>query len=129
MRIIIAGSRDFSDYKLLCRVMDQMTRKLSEVVILSGNSGKLFYNHKAQKIILGADLLGEEWALSNGHTVKVFPPEYDRYPKKMAPLMRNQEMVDQAQGLVAFWKDRSPGTKDCIERARKRGLKVKVVEC
>jgi hypothetical protein len=42
----------------------------------------------------------------------------------MAGFARNQKMADYAEALVAVWDGRSSGTRDMLDRARARGLKV-----
>lgn len=114
MRVIIAGSRTFTDYKLLKKVMDRLTIKYREVTVLSGGAK-------------GADALGEKWAFEWWWTVEQYLPDYKRYGQK-APIMRNQEMVEaNATHFVAFWNGKSPGTKDMIWRAKNWNLKSKVI--
>jgi hypothetical protein len=113
MKIIIAGSRTFDDFALLEKTMDAITRKLKKVIILSGTAA-------------GADTLGENWAYSRWHTVMRYHPDWDK-DGKVAGVIRNREMVKNADGLVAFWDGSSPGTKDVIAKAKKKGIRVKVV--
>lgn len=113
MKIIIAGSRTFDDFALLEKTMDRLTRKLKKVIVLSGTAE-------------GADALGEKWAYSRWHTVMRYHPEWDRHGKK-AGAIRNAEMVKDADGLIAFWDGESPGTADVLCKARRKGIKVKIV--
>lgn len=111
-KIIIAGSRTFNDYPFLVNKMDKLCRGMTSIIVLSG----------AAK---GADALGEKWAFGWWWTVMRYHPDYKKYSNE-APLVRNQEMVENATRLVAFWDGKSRGTADIIRRARKWGLKVKV---
>lgn len=113
MKIIVCGSRTFDDYALLSKMMNGLTRKFKEMVIVSG----------AAK---GADALGERWAFSRMITVKRFHPDWETYGKG-AYSRRNQEMIDYADRLVAFHDGESPGTKQMIELARKKHMKCKVI--
>lgn len=115
MKIIVAGSRDFDDYERLARLMDRLTAPYVDVVVLSG----------AAK---GADALGERWAFGWMWTVMRFHADWNRHGKAAGPI-RNQEMVDAADAAVFFWKGGSKGTADCIARAKKKGIRTKVVEC
>ncbi len=45
---------------------------------------------------------------------------------KSAGHIRNAEMADYADALIAFWDGKSRGTANMIENARKRGLKIKI---
>lgn len=116
IRIIVAGTRTFDDYLLLKEKLDQLTKYLTnkDFIILSGNAQ-------------GADRLGELWATRNFVTYQVYRPDYQKYKPKIAPIMRNQEMVDNADILVAFWNGKSTGTKDIIERAVNESLQRVIV--
>lgn len=120
MKIIIAGGRDFNDYLLL---EESMYEFLSEL-----------YPHTWNKIDFeivsggakGADSLGEKFAEEYCYKVKRFIPDWKGLGKK-AGIIRNHEMGDYADALVAFWDGVSRGTKDMIDYATKKGLIVKVV--
>jgi hypothetical protein len=115
--IIVGGTRTFGDYEFLKRKMDRLTRTFTrKIVVASGTAA-------------GADTLGERWFWSlppeRRLLLKRFHPDWDKHGKAAGP-RRNQEMVDYADRAVFFWDGESPGTRDCIERAKKGGLKVKV---
>lgn len=107
MKTIVAGGRDYrlslSDYHYLD------TLGITEVV--SGGAR-------------GADEGGEAWARSRGIPVKRFPADWRRYGKS-AGMIRNGEMADYAERLVAFPGGR--GTQNMVEQALERGLPVLVV--
>ena len=71
----------------------------------------------------GVDQLGERWARDNGCQVKRFLPNWSR-DGKAAGHIRNRQMGDYADALVAIWDGKSRGTAGMIEYARGRGLKV-----
>lgn len=73
----------------------------------------------------GADQLGERWAEDNGLPVERYPADWDRYGRS-AGYRRNALMAFLADGLVALWDGRSPGTRSMIELATRRGLAVHV---
>lgn len=109
MRVIIAGSRSFTNYELLCAQCDQ--HAITEVV--SGTAR-------------GADLLGERYAEERGIPLKQFPAQW-RMHKLAAGHLLNKQMAEYADALIAFWDGSSPGTKSMIGLAEKRGLQVTVV--
>ena len=113
MKIIIAGSREFDNYELLKEKVDYYTQNKSHVEIVSGCAR-------------GADKLGEKYAKERGWQIHEFPAEWKRYGKK-AGMIRNQKMVEFADGLICFWNGESRGAKDVINRAEKAGIKVRVV--
>ena len=105
----------FNDYALLARKMDLFTRNLLPATIEIVSSGAR-----------GADALGEQWAADHGLPVKRFPAQWERHGRRAGPL-RNGQMAEYATHLVAFWDGKSRGTKNMIEEAKKRGLKIRVV--
>jgi hypothetical protein len=73
----------------------------------------------------GVDRLGEQWAKESNIPIKQFIPDWDGLGKK-AGHVRNREMGDYADALIALWDGESKGTKGMIEYAQKKGLKVYV---
>jgi hypothetical protein len=111
MRTIIAGTRDAKiTMKFITDLIGWSGIGVSEVV--SGCSGIV-------------DLYGEKWARFVGIPVKSFPADWTAYGRKAGPI-RNRMMAEYAEALIAVWDGKSRGTKNMIEEARKRGLKVYV---
>lgn len=69
----------------------------------------------------GVDTLAEQWAKKNHIEFAAYLPNYKIYGKK-APLIRDMDMVDAADIVVAFWDNHSKGTKFTIDYAKKRGI-------
>ena len=116
-KVIIAGSRSFTDFELLCRTMDYMlSKKVSEgykIIIISGTSK-------------GADRLGEQYAKLRGYEVILMPADWETYGKR-AGYVRNEAMANIADALVAFYNGTSSGTRHMIDIAKEKGLPYKVV--
>lgn len=115
-RVIIAGGRDFSDYLLLrekCDFFLGSKRLTHRITVISG----------AAK---GADSLGERYAREREFGVQQFKAHWKEHGKA-AGIIRNGEMAEVADALIAFWDGESRGTANMIETARKHGLKVAVV--
>lgn len=112
MRVIVAGCREFKNYRYVERKLD----------FLLGNIQRLEIVHGAAR---GVDSLGKRWGNERGHKVTPFPADWDANPR-VAGFLRNQEMADYADRLVAFWDGHSGGTADMIRRAERRGLKIKI---
>ena len=115
-RVIIAGTRDFNDYQLLCDKCDAILsakRQDSNIVVISGTAR-------------GADTLGEQYARERGYTVERFPADWNTLGKR-AGYVRNCQMADNADALIAFWDGQSPGTRHMIDIARERNLAVRVI--
>ena len=112
MKVIIAGSRDFKDYELLKQYCDLILSKSNDVEIVSGTAR-------------GADQLGEKYAKEREYSIKQFPADWDTH-SKAAGYIRNAEMADYADGLIAFWDGKSRGTKGMLETAKKKGLAIRL---
>lgn len=112
-KILVCGSRSFSDYDLLNATLDRLTMRFIRIVVLSGAAE-------------GADTLGEKWAHSWWWSVLRYHPDYQTHGKK-APLVRNSEMVDYATRAVCFWDGKSTGTADTIEKAKRKGIPTKII--
>lgn len=110
MRTIIAGSRHYDDYRQLRRLMRSIGFPITEVV--SGCAP-------------GADTLGEMWAAENGIPWREFPADWKRYRRAAGPI-RNRQMADYADALVAFLAPGSRGTADMIKQAESRNLPMVV---
>ncbi len=115
-RVIIAGCRDFDDYALLKeRCNDYLCEKMEthNVIIVSGHAS-------------GADALGEMFAEEHGLQCEIHPADWGKYGRSAGPI-RNAEMAEVSDALIAFWDGQNPGTRSMIELARKKGLQVAVV--
>lgn len=112
MRTIIAGTREIDDY---CLLMEAITGCPWEITtVLSGGAR-------------GIDQLGEQWAWNRAIPVEVYPADWGTHGKR-AGLFRNQQMLDEAEALLAVWDGQSPGTGHMIRIAKQRGILVFVYE-
>lgn len=73
----------------------------------------------------GADRFGEKWAAQHHVSVERFPAAWDLFGKAAGSL-RNAQMAEAAEALVAVWDGESAGTRDMIAKAKAAGLKVHV---
>lgn len=73
----------------------------------------------------GADLHGKAWADANKIPVSRWPANWNAYGSAAGPI-RNQQMVDRADALIAAWDGVSKGTADVIAKAKSKGLRVHV---
>lgn len=115
-KIIIAGGRDFMDYNLLKEKTNKILQEKKvthKIVIISGCAR-------------GADTLGLRYASENAFDVEKYPSDWDKYGKK-AGYVRNVEMAENADALIAFWDGKSKGTKHMIDIATERNLPIRVI--
>ena len=106
LRVIVAGSRTFNDYKYLCEILDKYIPLFIEEIVCGDAAG--------------ADSMGAQWASERGFRVKHFPAQWDKYGRA-AGMIRNKEMGDYADYLIAFWDGKSVGTKNMIEYMKAQG--------
>jgi len=103
-KVIIAGSRNFNDYKLLCEVMDNyLNDKMDDIEIVSGTAK-------------GADKLGERYAKDRGYEIKCFRADWKNLTRPGAIIkengfgkydsgaghFRNKKMAEYANAAVVF---------------------------
>lgn len=108
MRVIIAGSRNITDYEMVKDAIEK-----SEFTITTVVSG----------CAKGVDKLGERWAEENGIPIDHFRADWDGYGLS-AGAIRNCEMAENADALIAVWDNESKGTGHMIKQAQKKGLRV-----
>jgi YspA, cpYpsA-related SLOG family len=72
----------------------------------------------------GVDMLGYRWAKEHNVPATLFSADWTL--GRSGGVRRNVEMAKHAEGLIAIWNGRSPGTRHMIEEARRRGLKIYV---
>lgn len=120
VRVVIAGGRDFSNYELLKKKADfylsDAIKKGLDIEIVSGTAK-------------GADKLGELYAKEKGFKLAYFPANWDL--GKRAGYLRNTEMANYAKekqgSLIAFWDNKSKGTKHMIDIAKEKNLHVRII--
>lgn len=115
-KLLIVGSRDFSDESELNRIMAALTSNERPSAVISGGAA-------------GADQLGAKWALGVGLPVTVVEPDWKQYGRK-AGFIRNRkmvEMLDAGDAVVCFYgpAGRSAGAGHTVDLARARGLRVR----
>jgi len=112
MKVAIIGSREFNDYALVCKTLDPVKNRIT--LIVSGGAR-------------GADSLGERYAEENGIGTRIFIPDWDRYGKR-AGFLRNKDIVEVADVIVAFWDGKSPGTASALDYAEQMEKPCKVIK-
>lgn len=103
MRVAIIGSRNANNLNLK-KMIQRIPQNCSEIV--SGGA-------------VGVDAAAKEIAQLLKITYTEFPPQYDLYGQQ-APMVRNGQIVDRADLVLAFWDLASRGTAStlnlCIQK-------------
>jgi hypothetical protein len=111
MKVIIAGGRDFDDYQKLREFCDKVLKDQQDIEIVSG----------AAK---GADHLGERYAIERGYKTTRFPADWNK--GRSAGYIRNKQMAEYGDALIAFWDGTSKGTGHMIDLAKQYKLKIRI---
>ena len=112
MKTIIAGSRTCTNMKELGDAL--INAPFNVTTVICG---------KAR----GADTLGEQYAITKGLPLEYYPANWDKYGKQ-AGYIRNLDMAEAADALIAIWDGSSRGTAHMIKQAVARQLQVYVYE-
>jgi len=116
IKVIIAGSRKFNDYDILCgfcdKLLENRVKDGYKIIIVSGHAK-------------GADQLGERYANERGYDLEIY--EYERKYGKGGGYRRNTKMAEVGNALIAFPVGESSGTRHMIKIATKNHLIVREI--
>ena len=120
--LLIAGSRDYTDYPEFRAVTDHLlslAQEKYEILIIEGEAR-------------GADSMARQYAEDKGYRLAPFPADWKTYGKA-AGLWRNELMADeltlyQHKAALFFWDLKSRGTAHCISEVKKRGIQYKIFD-
>ena len=73
----------------------------------------------------GIDTAARKYAQEKGIKLKEFFPDYATHGHR-APLLRNLEIIDYSDLILAFWDGKSRGTKFVIDHCKKKGKPCKI---
>jgi hypothetical protein len=100
MKVVISGSRTYANKDIVYTALKNSGYNITELI--SGHAN-------------GVDKLGEQWAREHNIPVTLFAPQYDLHESKIAPLIRNEQMADYGDALIAVWYNKSHGTAHMIK--------------
>lgn len=117
-RIAIVGSRNFHDYERFKLHVDSILcseqHDASDYVIISGGAQ-------------GADTLAERYAKEKGYELVVYRPNWKTYGKR-AGIMRNTDIINDADMCIAFPSKSGRGTQDSIRKSKTKQIACHVFE-
>jgi hypothetical protein len=127
MRVLVTGARDWQDYD---RVVFGLSVAIEDLTNANPADKTITVVHGGAR---GADSMAgryveqtRDFFAGHGITIRaeVHKADWTKYGKGAGPI-RNQEMIDAGADIcVAFRFEESRGTADCVNRARKAGIKV-----
>ena len=109
MKIAIIGSRNLQ----VKDIQSYLPKDCSEIV--SGGAK-------------GVDACAAAYAREKGLKLTEFLPAYETYGRG-APIVRNKQIVDYADEVIAFWDGKSKGTRSVIDYCEKTKTPCKVIVC
>jgi len=111
MKIAIVGSRHYNNLDVVADYIRTWFKP--DDTLLSGGA-------------FGVDAIAELIAKDCQLTTQIFKPNWDKYGKS-AGAIRNQQIVEAADKVVAFWDGQSKGTKITIDLTKKAGKPLEVI--
>ena len=111
MKLLICGSRTITDYNLLLEALRESGYEPTSLI--SGGSR-------------GVDTLAERYAEEAGLPITVVRPDYAKYKGRRASIIRNCEMVQACDAVLAVHDGASRGTRFTYEYGRKKNKPVYV---
>ena len=122
-KIIVCGSRGFTDYNFVKRYLDKLLMNLPRdkyhLEIVSGHCPN-------SPDVLAEKYAKEELGFEVNKGLKLFPANWEKY-KKSGGHFRNVDMAHYGTHCVAF-NAGTDGTKDMLDQARLRGLVIREIE-
>ncbi|WP_366108327.1 DUF2493 domain-containing protein [uncultured Brevundimonas sp.] len=110
MRLLVCGGRDFSDWRLLQRVLEDFHAKQPITLLIAGGA-------------TGADDLAVRWAHYRKLPACVFPANWKHLGKAAGPT-RNKWMLDFGKPDVVIAFPGGRGTDVMVQLAQEAGVKV-----
>ena len=118
MRLLVCGSRAWSDYRRLRRTLEATVAQAEGVTVIEGGAR-------------GADRMAGHLACMHGWGLEVYPARWQQ-EGRAAGVRRNARMLQEGRPdlVVAFTVgplQQSRGTADMVRRAREAGVPVHIV--
>jgi hypothetical protein len=137
IRLIIAGSRDFNNYPLLEKEVDNYLLGVLEKIDKNIHDEYLLrilveedFNTLPIEIVSGTarggDWLGEQYAKKRNLPIKYFTPNWSLYHRS-AGYIRNEEMAKYSSDAIIFILSGSKGSTHMAKIAKKYNLGLKVI--
>jgi len=125
MKVIVAGSRSIN---LQSTVTQAIGSAFNSWLQANPENWKQFLNPEiVSGGARGVDWCGEQYARKHKFPLKVFKADWETHGKK-AGILRNIEMGNYADALIAIWDGKSRGTKHMIDYMTKLQKPVFVYE-
>lgn len=128
MNVVVTGTKAFNDYEVFKTEMNRVLNMALEAV-----SENTYESMEYSKVVIvhgdngGVDDMASKYALDYGISCMPFLPLWTTYGK-YAGYIRNEEMAEHADMVVAFWDRASEDVQNMILHAKVRGIPVFIVD-
>ena len=113
MKLLVCGGRDFNNWLLLEKVLNDIDNENPISGIIHGGAN-------------GADSLANDWALLNLRPIYLYKANWNKYGSR-AGILRNQQMLDEGKpDLVVAFPTGGPGTNHMISISRAAKIETRV---
>jgi len=110
-KVLVFGSRGWKDRAM---IRSRLKKMPMNVIVIHGGAP-------------GADEIAGEEAYDQGKEVWQVNPDYTKFPRRIAPLKRNERMARLKPKLaIAYWDGKSRGTKHMIETCLKHKIPLEI---
>jgi len=115
INLAIIGSRTFNNYFIVESEVNKILQDNNYTIhtVISGGA-------------IGADTLAEKYCSQYNIPIKVIKPDWRL--GKSAGMIRNTEIIKESDVIIAFWDNKSKGTSDSINKAKKLNKKIFIVK-
>lgn len=129
MRLLICGSRDWTDKGAIIRAVHWLMKMETIDIIIEGENGK---RDRTGRVIKGADLLAREVADEMDIPVDPYRPDWSR-GLRGGPERNTRMLIEGKPDLVMAFHEhlfgKSKGTKDMVRQAILFGVPVLINPC
>lgn len=108
-RVAVVGSREYPDLVMVAKCVRAL---FPGTVVITGGAQ-------------GVDKTAEKAARIYGLAVEVYHADWKKHGRAAGPV-RNKQIVDACDRMLAFWDGESPGTRNAINLAKKAGKPVAI---
>jgi hypothetical protein len=106
MKFAVVGSRNITDYEYVVNILKQY--EISHIV--SGGAN-------------GIDSMAEQYANEHNIPTTIYKPDWKKYGRG-AGFVRNKQIIDDSDCVIAIWDGVSKGTKNSIDHAKKQNKQL-----
>jgi len=107
--LAVVGGRYFTDYNTVAKEL----AKYQFASLVSGGA-------------TGVDTIAYKYAKIHSIPIRVFYPDWQKYGKSAGPL-RNKQIIQNANHVLAFWDGLSRGTRSSIQLARTHNVPLTII--